>query len=84
MWLLPVAAEHTDTDPADGLGHYRHDIWLPRPVEAAPSDQTSANRVDYERKLIRGRGKGINICTICFLEKGLYGIQCLSFKLCGH
>ena len=40
-------------DPADGFGH---DNWIPSVVEAAPSDPTSANRVDYasEGSLIRG------------------------------
>jgi hypothetical protein len=35
-------------DFADGLGRLGHDIWLPCAVEAAPSNPTSANRVDYE------------------------------------
>jgi hypothetical protein len=39
--------------PTDGLGQHNHDIWHPRVDEAAPIDQASAYRVDYEGPLIQ-------------------------------
>lgn len=45
---LPRIAAVPDIDPADGLGRRGHNIRLPCVDEAAPIDQTSAHRLDYE------------------------------------
>ncbi|KAI0272239.1 hypothetical protein BGY98DRAFT_1001721 [Russula aff. rugulosa BPL654] len=64
--LLRILASQpclTDPDPADGLGRHSHDIWLPSSDEAAPFDQASAHRVDYEGPLILLLYSSIVLCS---------------------
>jgi hypothetical protein len=53
------------------LGQRSHDIWLLRVDEAAPFDQASAHRVDYEGSLnTRMLGKGDLILALDYMLRG--------------
>ena len=65
--------------PADGLGRRGHDIRVPCALEAAPSDPTCTNRVDYEGSLIRRcrDHRDNSSCPLFYILLPQIGSKCL-------